>query len=266
MANFGVRDIFARTNRGMLLDILMFAGNLFLMPWLAGLFTGLFRRASAGDERAKLALGLACLGMFILPAAGAVLKRWHFHRRLRTQGKGETSQRAGVWGCLFNPVLYLCLNLVIISVLIPVLGGRVLGEDALDKGNVFLPLLFAGLGLAILQTYLVYRYFSPPKAAPQSRLLLSPRSETIGDACIFLNMSLFQVAWNLITSAHLSRVSSFSEFAGRLLLVSFLALMVYFPPRIFYLAEDIERPRTWLTILLANSPVIARMVFGVGVT
>lgn len=28
------------------------------------------------------------------------------------------------------------------------------------------------------------------------------------------------------------------------------------------LAEDIGRRRTWLTILLANSPVIARLVFG----
>lgn len=76
-------------------------------------------------------------------------------------------------------------------------------------------------------------------------------------------MILFQVVWNLMTSANLSRVDSFSGLAGRLFLITFLALLVYFPPRIFYLAEDINRPRTWLTMLLANLPVIVRMVFGV---
>jgi hypothetical protein len=30
----------------------------------------------------------------------------------------------------------------------------------------------------------------------------------------------------------------------------------------FYLAEDINRKRTWLTMLLANSPVILRVLFG----
>jgi hypothetical protein len=30
----------------------------------------------------------------------------------------------------------------------------------------------------------------------------------------------------------------------------------------FYLAEDIGRPRTWLMILVANSPVIARVLLG----
>ena len=45
-------------------------------------------------------------------------------------------------------------------------------------------------------------------------------------------------------------------------MLCFLALLLYFPPRMFYLAEDIGRPRTWATILIANSPVIARMVFG----
>jgi hypothetical protein len=77
-------------------------------------------------------------------------------------------------------------------------------------------------------------------------------------------MILFQVAWNLLTFAPLGSPSSFLEFCGRLFLLSFLALLIYFPPRMFYLAEDIHRPRTWLTMLLANSPVILRVLFGSG--
>jgi hypothetical protein len=29
-----------------------------------------------------------------------------------------------------------------------------------------------------------------------------------------------------------------------------------------YLAEDVDRPRTWLMMLLANSPVIVRALIG----
>jgi hypothetical protein len=42
----------------------------------------------------------------------------------------------------------------------------------------------------------------------------------------------------------------------------FLALLIYFPPRMFYLAEDIHRRRTWFTMLLANSPVIFKVLIG----
>ncbi len=48
------------------------------------------------------------------------------------------------------------------------------------------------------------------------------------------------------------------------LFLSFIALLIYFPPRMFYLAEDIHRRRTWVTMLLANSPVIVRVLIGTG--
>jgi hypothetical protein len=66
----------------------------------------------------------------------------------------------------------------------------------------------------------------------------------------------------MLTFAGLGRPGSLLEFAGRLFFLSFIALLIYFPPRMFYLAEDINRPRTWLTMLLANSPVIVRVLVG----
>jgi len=39
-------------------------------------------------------------------------------------------------------------------------------------------------------------------------------------------------------------------------------MLIYFPPRIFYLREDINRPRAWLTIGLANLPLITRLLLG----
>ena len=77
-----------------------------------------------------------------------------------------------------------------------------------------------------------------------------------------MNMVIFQVAWNMLTFAGLGGPSGPAEFVGRLFFLSFLALLIYFPPRMFYLAEDIHRPRTWLTMLLANSPVIIRILIG----
>jgi len=259
-------NIFAKTNRGMLLDIVIFVANLLLMRKLTRLFIEVFGEVSAENPLAKLVLVFVCLAMFILPALGAVLKRWHFHQRLKAEGKTVESENTVLSGCLFNPLFYFCLNLVIMSAIITGLGEQLFGKNLLNNGPVFITSIFIGLGVTIVQTFLIYQYFSPPKNPPKQEFLREPQSETLGDICIFLNMIFFQVAWNLLTFAPLGRVSSFTDFAGRLFFLSFVALLIYFPPRIFYLAEDINRPRTWLTMLLANSPVIVRILFGTSST
>ena len=150
------------------------------------------------------------------------------------------------------------------SAIIAWLGTTVLGNARMDDGAIFVPLTFLGLALTILQTYLIYQYFSPPKKPPRWKFLRQPKSDILGDICLFLNMILFQVAWNLLTLSPLGRVSGLEEFCGRLFFLCFVALLIYFPPRMFYLAEDITRRRTWLTMLLANSPVILRVLIGTG--
>jgi hypothetical protein len=253
--------LFAKTNRGLLLDITVFVANIFLMRSLTRVFIEIFNEVSAENPLAKLLLGLTCLAMWVLPALGAVLKRWHFHQRLAAQGK-TVELDTNLAGCLFNPLFYFCLNLVVSSAVIASLGEFVFGRRLLDTGAVFVPLVFLGLILTIIQTYLIYRYFIPPKGSPPYKFLRQPESEALGDICLFLNMMLFQVAWNLLTFAGLGPPSSLLDFAGRLFFLSFIALLIYFPPRMFYLAEDINRPRTWLTMLLANSPVIFRILIG----
>jgi hypothetical protein len=257
-------NLFAKTNRGLLLDIVVFIANIFLMRLLTQQFINLFSEVSAENPLAKLALGLTFLAMWILPAAGAVLKRWHFHQRLKARGKVVDLDETSVGGCLFNPIFYFCLNLVISSAVFASLGDSLLGRRALDTAAVFVPMIFAILIFTIIQTFLIYRYFSPPKKPPHSKFLRSPQSETLGDICLFTNMILFQVFWNMLTFAPLGHPSGVVEFLGRLFFLSFIALLIYFPPRMFYLAEDINRRRTWLTMLLANSPVIVRVLIGTG--
>jgi hypothetical protein len=66
----------AEENRGLLLDIVVFILNLFLMRRLTGYVMEIIHAASAGESPARLALALAGVGMWMLPPAGAVLKRW----------------------------------------------------------------------------------------------------------------------------------------------------------------------------------------------
>jgi hypothetical protein len=254
-------NILAKQNRGLLLDLVVFVLNLFLMQWLTGHFVELFRLANANERLAQFVLSLACLSMWVLPAAGAVMKRWHFHLRLKAEGRSvDTDSKLG--GCLFNPIFYFCLNLVLVSAILTGVGGFLFGDMLLENGAIFIPLVFAGLICTVVQTWLIYRYFSAPKEPPRQEFLRRPESETLGDVCIFLNMILFQIAWNLLTFAELGRPSGPAEFIGRLFFLCFIALLIYFPPRMFYLAEDIDRPRTWITMLLANSPVIVRILIG----
>ncbi len=259
-----IRGLFAEENRGLLLDIFVFVANVFLMRFVTRVLIDLFSEVSAENPIAKLLLGLTFLAMWILPAAGAVLKRWHFHQRLKAQGQTVESAETKLAGCLFNPLIYFCLNLVITSVVLTGLGDFFFGKALLNNPALFIPLVIAGLILTIVQTFLIYQYFSPPKNPPKTKFLRGPQSEVLGDFCLFLNMILFQVFWNLLTFAGLGHPSGLLEFVGRLFFLSFIALLIYFPPRMFYLAEDINRPRTWLTMLLANSPVIVRVLIGTG--
>ena len=254
-------SLFAQHNRGLLLDVVVFIANIFLMRMLSTYVLNLFGQANNNDPGAKLILILSALAMWILPAAGAVMKRWHFHRRLEAEHKALATD-SGLAGCLFNPIMYFCLNLVVMSAIVAGIGQELVGKKGMDNGAVFVPSIFLGLALTIFQTYLIYRYFSPPKKPPTSGFLLSPESELLGDVCFFLNMLLFQCVWNLLTLVPFGRVSGVFEFLGRLFFLSFLALLVYFPPRMFYLAEDINRKRTWLTMFLANSPVIFKILIG----
>jgi hypothetical protein len=255
-------SLFSKPNRGLLLDIVVFILNIFLIRLLTKQFIDLFGQVSAENPGAKLILGLTLAAMWFLPAAGAVLKRWHFHQRHNAPTLDTVESSVG--GCLFNPILYFCLNLVISAAVMASLGDVLLGKRASESGAVFIPMTFAMMILTIVQTYLIYRYFIPPKKPPRWNFLITPQSELLGDICLFVNMILFQVFWNMLTFSGFPHPSGPGEFFGRLFFLCFVALLVYFPPRMFYLAEDINQRRTWLTMLLANSPVIIRVLIGTG--
>lgn len=258
---FSPPNILAKENRGLLLDIVVFVLNILLMRWLTGYFLQLVHLANGDERLAQFMLTGMCLSMWLLPAAGAVMKRWHFHQRLKADGK-KVDWEEGAAGCLFNPIFYFCLNLVLMSAIVAGLGTFLFGKHVSNNGAIFVPMIFFGLFCTIAQTYLIYRYFSVPQKPPRSEFLRHPESELLGDICIFVNMILFQIIWNTLTFAGLGRPSGVLEFFGRLFFLCFLAMLIYFPPRMFYLYEDINRGRTWAMMFLANSPVIFRVLIG----
>jgi hypothetical protein len=208
-------NLFAQHNRGLLLDIVVFIANLFLMHLFTGFVIDLFKLANENNSLAKFALISGCVAMWVLPAAGAVMKRWHFHQRLAHEKKSLAFDDK-LSGCLFNPIFYFCLNLVVMSAIVAALGQELVGKKGMDSGAYSFPTIFIGLAATIFQTYLIYRYFIPPKKPPKSEFLRRPESELLGDVCFFFNMLMFQAAWNLLTFADLGRVSGIGEFLGRL--------------------------------------------------
>ncbi|HEV7860422.1 MAG TPA: hypothetical protein VGO91_17525 [Pyrinomonadaceae bacterium] len=244
-------NIFAQQNRGRLLDILIFLVNLFLMQLLVRLFLYVVRLANAGDVIARTGLLLFYLGMLVLPSLGAILKRWHFHQRVKRQ-EGKDEDGCLPFGCMFLPFAYLSVNMWI------TLGVSLTLLDLFPDSAFAGTFIAFGVIYNIVQTILVFRYFIPPKRDPASDFLRDPRSEILGDACIFLNMILYQILLNWGALVY----PGFHEgsFKDRFLSLIIFALLMYMTGRIFFLVEDIRHPRTWLTILLANSVLILRVM------
>src|ERR1041385_2331987 len=165
-------NLLAKHNRGLLLDVVIFILNLFLLRLLSGYVLDLFARAENNDDEEQFLLLAACVAMWVLPAAGAVLKRRRFHQRLQAEHRDSNFYESTIGGCLFNPLFYFCLNLVIMSAVLAGVVQLLVGKKGMDNGLVFVPSIFLGLALTIFQTYLIYRYFSPPKKPPKSPFLL----------------------------------------------------------------------------------------------
>jgi hypothetical protein len=248
-------------NRGLFLDILVFLLNLWLMPQIVSSFSAMMGRAAEDDSASMNAIFIIALALFVLAPVGATLKRWRHHEHMR--GSKSPGQPDPLASCWFNPIFYFCLTAIIFSTISAFALEKTYGRQEPNAG-VFVTSLFLGIGLMITHTVLVYRYFSPPKSAPRNTFLLSRNAEIIGDACLFANMFIFQLIWNSLTSFKPPPPTGAIDIVFRFAILLFVALLLYFPPRMFYLADDIGKRRTWVSILVANLPLIIRLLIGSG--
>lgn len=255
---FRPTDIFHPRHRGLLLDIAVFLLNLLLIRLLMGRFVGLLKSAAAGDIVSEWVIFFFVLGIFTLPPLGATLKRWQFN--LRRQDKKDLFDD-GLSGCLFGPIPYFIITVVIFVVLQTFLLQYFFGDDDRNSSWMVVGTLL-NLPVSIINTWLVYRYFSRPKKEPWIGFLETPQAALLGDACIFINMIFFQLVWNLLAVGWFPHPADVTEFFGRFVLILILSLLIYFPSRMFYLAEDINKHRTWIMILIANLPLIVKVMIG----
>ena len=252
-----IKKLLAHANRGILLDVVVFVVNLILMTILSRLLANLIQQANT-DLVAQVAMVLFCLGLVFLQPIGAILKRRRAH--LRRPDLDHVPL-----GRLFLPAYFLAQLMFLIAAggnLVEIVFGKGNGNESKDYFGLppwLFTALFLGIpALAIANTFIVYFYFQPPKREPLIKSLVSPRTELLGDAFLFLNMIGYQAFWGLLMT---DLPNDYSGIVSRLSMFAFSALLIYFPPRLFYLAEDGHRPVVWLTMLLANSPVILRILF-----
>jgi hypothetical protein len=251
------RKLLAHANRGMLLDVIVFIVNVILMTFLSRFLADLIFQART-DVVAQAAMVVFCLGLVFLQPTGALLKRRHAH--LRRPDLDHVPL-----GRLFLPAYFLAQLLFLIAGagnLVELVLGKNYGGESRNYFGLppwLFTTLFLGVpALAIANTLIVYFYFQRPTHQPLFQALATPQSELIGDAFLFLNMIGYQAFWGLLMA---DLTNDYSSIIGRLFMFAFSAALIYFPPRLFYLAEDGKRPVVWLTMLLANLPVILRIIF-----
>jgi hypothetical protein len=256
-------SIFVPRNRGLLLDLVVFILTVLLLRVVTMLSLSLVRQAE-DNLFAKLAIGLFFAGLLFLQPLGPTLKRWSFQQR------SSFSTDSGA-GCLIFWFMFVYLAMMLmISGAAAIIIGEVIFEPGAAGANLGIAFLLGGFVWSMVSVVIIYRYFLKPKKKPRWEFLTTAKAAQLGDVCMFLNVILLQILWGSLTASDsfrematgtpLGRRGSFTDFLGRLIVVGAVAALVYFPGRIFYLVED-KRPRlTWLTMLLANLPLILGVV------
>jgi hypothetical protein len=263
-------NIFVPENRGMLLDILIFLINLSLIPLLAPAFTKIAQQANQGQRMSQFLVFLFFALLFVLQPLGANFKRWQFHQRRRAGRRRKRSSDGFVFtfkdsiffAVLFNPVLYFGILLLTSLLMIRFFMNEFISEkNVSDDDSLFIVYALAGFLISVVHSLAVYRYFTSPTKEPKIKAFYGPSSGTIGDALLFVNIILFQILWNIVGQIPAQSMSTLGDYMVRTFFLVCMALLIYFPSRIFYSAEDIKKPLAWFTILLANSPLIVRFIY-----
>lgn len=258
------RKLLAPRNRGILLDLIVFVVNLLLMRVLTRLSMDLADEAEE-DNLAKAAVGLYFAGLFFLQPLGPIFKRWSFHKHHNMDDKSFAS-------CLLAGFMFFYIvMMLVVSGTATIILTEVLFEPGSTGSEIGSLLILLGAVWSIVNAVVIYRYFLRPKRPPRLKFLTTNTSALLGDVFMFVNVIALQILWNCLTAAHLfwsnmtstplGRPGSLTDILGRFIVIGTLALLVYFPGRIFYLVEDGRRKIIWLTMLLANLPLLLRAVF-----
>lgn len=261
-------NIFLPANRGMLIDLVIFVINLLFMGFLTNLFLETGRSAYNGVRIAQISVLIFFLALFIIQPLGANFKRWHFHQRRRAGRKRKRSSDAYVFtfadsiffAILFNPLLFFAIMTFTSMIVISLTNELIIGENIGDDDSIFIVFILIGFLISVVHSLTVYRYFTSPTKEPRKKYWYNSMSGNYGDILIFFNILFFQILWNIVGQIPSQSITSIGDYTTRAFFLIGMSLLIYFPTRIFYSAEDIKKPLAWLTMLLAISPVILRFL------
>lgn len=261
-----LKQILAHRNRGLLLDLTVFVVQLMLLRVLAKLALS-FAHQAEEDTLAKILVGLFLVGLFFLQPLGPILKRWSFHQHYRSFDPDESE----LTDVLLN--IYRLIYILVMGIIFYLAYSYFIAAfpDFLSERAERLVVAGAMI-MSVVNGIVIFRYFRAPKKAPRWKFLTLPQAEVLGDLCMLLNLICFQIFWSVYSSSpqfwntlhKITRQESgqfLNGVSGRLYVTILAALLLYFPPRIFYLVVDQHRKSTWLTILLANLPLMLAVVF-----
>ncbi|MDQ3907786.1 MAG: hypothetical protein M3268_05525 [Acidobacteriota bacterium] len=246
----GRRAFLPANFRGLLLDLAVFAFNVFLVRFatrrVGGLLSSAFLRDDARASRTLLyVVSAACAAQLV----GAWLKRRPLQARLLARGEGGVTP---FLGCLL--ILQLALTLVTAA-----------GIMALASAESTAGLTVLTVFLSLIPTLLVARAMSPYKKPPEPDWRNSRAVELFADLCLFAYLLVNLAIWNTVTSGSNVRAAGVGDLFERglgFVLVSPVILLFYLPPRLLFLVEDYKYPATWISMTLAVAPVAYRLIVG----
>jgi hypothetical protein len=238
------------------------------MRVLASLLADLIVRAKE-DVIAKGQMAVFCLSLCFLQPIGILLKRYQV-THLNPDTEAAYDKVVYSFGCY-----YIVSQVIMIGAATSFLMAALGQHHVLD--TVCFGQLFVALSLAILNLWIINLYVTPLTHKPFHRLLESRQAELLGDLCLLLNLILWQMFWGFLMwnffqpspapiNEELLWISPFlpqPEYTTLAKLGWFLGsvFIFYIPQRFIYLIDERQYRLTWLTILLANSPVLFRILF-----
>ena len=265
------RQLFAYRNRGLLLDLTIFLFQLLLLRTLTNLSLDFVHQAQE-NSFAETIIGLFLVALFFLQVLGPILRRWSFHQHFPSFEE-KVGALTGLF-LSFYRFFYIGSMAIMIYLAYTYFAGAFRLNDSPSSETLEQIVVAAALVLPIVSSIFVFKFFVKPKREPRWKFLMTPQAEALGDLCMFFNVVCFQILFSVyLSSSHFwnalhktTRLASgtLDSISGRLYIAAIAALIVYLPPRIFYLVPPASIQRrllTWLLMFLANLPLILSIVF-----
>jgi hypothetical protein len=243
MKNFDIKKISGINMHVLQFDIISLLINIALVSFLSDVLSAFADAAGRGVKDAKIFMSVFCLALVFLLPIGAIFKRWNAFQ------KDEVPMQPARWLLIFffiNQLMFCFYSFVLLK------------EALTISSEITIGLIILIPFVAVINTFIVKFYFSPLKREFPWKFLQTPHSQLIGDTCLFFSLLWNQMLWALVLndSDHLF----IGLLLNKILILGFLALFIYLPPRILYLTKVSNPWMMWGSMIISNLPIIIHVL------